>query len=88
MKKPALPTQGCKHACKNGLCLFSCKKIPPGDYRLTLAPEVMEFVRNALKKKKEYGGRLAIDIEHGMLRLGGGSWGTLDSSNIPHAIYE
>ena len=88
MKKPAFPTQGCKHACANGLCMFSCKKIPPGDYKLVVAPEVMEFAAKALKKKKEYGGKLAIDIAQGMLRLGGGKWGSLDSSEIPHSIYE
>lgn len=88
MKKPVLPTQGCKHACADGVCMFSCKKIPPGDYKLTVAPEVMEFAAKALQKKKEYGRKLGIDVANGMLRLGGGSWGTLDSSSIPHSIYE
>jgi len=88
MKKPVLPTQGCRHACADGVCMFSCKKIPPGDYKLTVAPEVMAFAKNALTKKREYGGRLSIDVASGMLRLGGGSWGTLDSSSIPHGIYE
>ena len=88
MKKPVLPTQGCKHACADGVCLYSCKKIPPGDYKLALAPEVIAFAKQALQKKKEFGGKLGIDVEHGLLRLGGGSWGTLDSSSIPHAIYE
>ena len=88
MKKVVLPTQGCKHACAAGICMFSCKQIPPGDYKLTVAPEVMEFAAQALQKKREYGGKLGIDIQHGMLRLGGGSWGKLDSSSIPHSIYE
>ncbi len=68
--------------------MFSCKKIPPGDYKLTVAPEVMAFAKQALTQRREYGGSLSVDVTNGQLRLGGGSWGSLDSSSIPHAIYE
>lgn len=88
MKKLLYPTKGCKHACSQGLCTFSCNSIPPGDHVLRVAPEVMQFAARALKKKREFGGSLSIDVAQGMLRLGGGSWGSLDSSTIPHAVYE
>jgi hypothetical protein len=55
---------------------------------LRVAPDVMQFAQQALQHKKEYGGKLSIDIQNGLLHLGGGSWGKQDSVNIPHAIFE
>ena len=81
-------TGGCRHRCTDRLCVFSCDSIPPGDYTLQIAPEVQRFAAQALQKNKEYGGKLAIDVQAGLLRLGGGGWGKLDSVNIPHAVYE
>ena len=85
----AHPTGGCRHRCRPGEgCVFSCDSIAPGDYTLQIAPEVMHFAKQALKKNKEYGGKLAIDVNSGLLKLGGGGWGKLDSVGIPHGIYE
>lgn len=82
-------TGGCRHRCVKGQgCVFSCDSIPPGDYVLHVAPEVMQFAEQALQSDKEYGGKLAIDVENRQLNLGGGGWGKLDSVHIPHAVYE
>ena len=68
--------------------MFSCDSIPPGDYLLRVAPEVMRFAEQALQSDKEYGGKLAIDVRSGLLNLGGGGWGKLDSVSIPKGVYE
>lgn len=81
-------TTGCAHKCTDNSCTYTCNSIPPGQYTLRVAPDVMQFAQQALLKNKEYGGKLAIDVHAGLLHLGGGSWGKQDSVNIPHAIFE
>lgn len=81
-------TTGCAYKCNDAACTYTCNSIPPGQYLLHVGPDVIQFAQQAMLRKKEYGGKLAIDIQSGTLRLGGGSWGKRDSVNIPHAIFE
>lgn len=79
----------CRYECTSGDCRHYCRGFHPGVYEVSVSKSSMKKILAALKRPRELGGTMDINLENGTLDTSPFvAWGGANSVELPHGIFE